>query len=187
MSVLLVLNYLIVLPHQFECSTTILNIDTINSTTGNSQKINQSRIESSPQKIHDDTNQFPSIETKNVFNETKLDRVTLKSIKVYNKVDSKKMKVEKRPIINVDSTDWKCPNISQSKNLEHICSCDLPHTLRCSGDIHSLEVIVIHYVVLKLCANMIRFSFFYRAFLQAFDLLHIQFPCLIVRLKMCQF
>ncbi|XP_050073786.1 uncharacterized protein LOC126561588 [Anopheles maculipalpis] len=38
-----------------------------------------------------------------------------------------------------DLGDWRCPNVSEGANLE--CSCDLPHTLRCSGDLHGLEVI----------------------------------------------
>uniref|UniRef100_A0A182NI14 LRRCT domain-containing protein n=1 Tax=Anopheles dirus TaxID=7168 RepID=A0A182NI14_9DIPT len=38
-----------------------------------------------------------------------------------------------------DLGDWRCPSVSGGDNLE--CSCDLPHTLRCSGDLHGLEVI----------------------------------------------
>ncbi|XP_040154884.1 uncharacterized protein LOC120895502 isoform X1 [Anopheles arabiensis] len=38
-----------------------------------------------------------------------------------------------------DLGDWRCPNVTEGTNLE--CSCDLPHTLRCSGDLHGLEVI----------------------------------------------
>ncbi|XP_052898128.1 uncharacterized protein LOC128304926 isoform X1 [Anopheles moucheti] len=38
-----------------------------------------------------------------------------------------------------DLGEWRCPNVSEGANLE--CSCDLPHTLRCSGDLHGLEVI----------------------------------------------
>lgn len=54
--------------------------------------------------------------------------------KLYNKVNSRKRKLELDP----DLTDWKCPNISEnSRFLE--CGCDMPHTLRCSGDIHGLE------------------------------------------------
>lgn len=59
--------------------------------------------------------------------------------KLYNKADSRKRKLEKKSIIiNPDEVEWKCPNISSNRNLE--CGCDMPHTLRCSGDIHSLEV-----------------------------------------------
>lgn len=54
--------------------------------------------------------------------------------KLYNKANSRKRKLELDP----DLTDWKCPNISEnSRFLE--CGCDMPHTLRCSGDIHGLE------------------------------------------------
>lgn len=56
------------------------------------------------------------------------------SSKLYNKVNSRKRKLELDP----DLTDWKCPNISEnSRFLE--CGCDMPHALRCSGDIHGLE------------------------------------------------
>lgn len=59
--------------------------------------------------------------------------------KLYNKADPRKRKMEKKSIIiNPDVTEWKCPNISSNRNLE--CGCDMPHTLRCSGDVHSLEV-----------------------------------------------
>lgn len=59
--------------------------------------------------------------------------------KVFNKIESKKLTRKSVEVAHDDETsDWKCPNISQSRNLE--CGCDMPHTLRCSGDIHSLEV-----------------------------------------------
>lgn len=61
--------------------------------------------------------------------------------KLYRKQDSRKRKIESKTIVvNSDSSGpWKCPNITSNRNLE--CGCDMPHTLRCSGDIHSLEVI----------------------------------------------
>lgn len=60
--------------------------------------------------------------------------------KVYRKPDARKRKIEKKPVpIGTDtSEEWKCPNITSTRNLE--CGCDMPHTLRCSGDIHSLAV-----------------------------------------------
>lgn len=61
--------------------------------------------------------------------------------KLYKKADPRKRKIERKSIIiNPDLTDWKCPNISSSRNLLE-CGCDMPHTLRCSGDVHSLQVI----------------------------------------------
>lgn len=57
--------------------------------------------------------------------------------KLYNKANSRKRKME-HDRIDPDLTDWKCPNITEnSRFLE--CGCDMPHTLRCSGDIHGLE------------------------------------------------
>lgn len=34
---------------------------------------------------------------------------------------------------------WKCPEITHTDDLE--CGCDIPHTLRCSGNIHGLEIL----------------------------------------------
>lgn len=67
--------------------------------------------------------------------------LTPMSPKLYNKANSRKRKLDDRsefyrPDIQ---NEWRCPNISQSRNLE--CGCDIPHTLRCSGDIHGLELI----------------------------------------------
>ncbi|KAM7345896.1 leucine-rich tendon-specific protein isoform 1-T7 [Cochliomyia hominivorax] len=39
-------------------------------------------------------------------------------------------------LLENDSTGWMCPNITSSRSLE--CACDMPHTLRCNGDIHGL-------------------------------------------------
>lgn len=36
-------------------------------------------------------------------------------------------------------SDWKCPNITKQLAVE--CSCDFPHTLRCTGDKTALQVI----------------------------------------------
>lgn len=58
--------------------------------------------------------------------------------KVYNKNDLRKRKIKSTGIDPY--VDWKCPNISEnSRYLE--CTCDLPQTLRCSGDIHGLQQI----------------------------------------------
>lgn len=66
--------------------------------------------------------------------------LALMSPKLYNKANSRKRKMDDKSIFyRPDVMEWKCPNISQSRNLE--CGCDIPHTLRCSGDIHGLELI----------------------------------------------
>lgn len=62
--------------------------------------------------------------------------------KLYRKSNSTKQKLENKvEVVNTESSRdiWKCPNITSTRNLE--CGCDMPHTLRCSGDIHSLAVI----------------------------------------------
>ncbi|XP_055621734.1 uncharacterized protein LOC129765436 [Toxorhynchites rutilus septentrionalis] len=68
--------------------------------------------------------------------------ITWNAMKYVNKGDQGKKRYEKKPPAKgaiVDMADWKCPNISQNSNLE--CGCDLPHTLRCRGDLHGLELI----------------------------------------------
>lgn len=58
--------------------------------------------------------------------------------KVYNKNDMRKRKIKST---SVDPyADWKCPNISEINRYVE-CSCDIPQTLRCSGDIHGLQQI----------------------------------------------
>lgn len=148
---MLVLYLLLQPPHIVLSSTTIINASSQNDTIphyGNSQTLNQSTTEEhfNPTQI-ELSRKSVNIDSKanigeNGTIETKLEKVTSKGVvKVYNKPDSRKRKMEKKSIIgDVDSVEWHCPNISQSKSLEHLCSCDMPHTLRCSGDIHSLEV-----------------------------------------------
>lgn len=34
---------------------------------------------------------------------------------------------------------WKCPEIAQQPIVE--CSCDMPHTLRCTGDRTAMQII----------------------------------------------
>ncbi|XP_059609209.1 leucine-rich repeat-containing protein 15 [Phlebotomus argentipes] len=63
-------------------------------------------------------------------------------LKFVNKADNRKRKVERKSIVLEPDNlgqNWKCPNITRNRNLE--CGCDMPHTLRCSGDIHGLELI----------------------------------------------
>lgn len=58
--------------------------------------------------------------------------------KVYNKNDLRKRKIKSTSFDQM--TDWKCPNIGEdSRYLE--CGCDMPYTLRCSGNLHGLQQI----------------------------------------------
>lgn len=142
-------------PHAGECSTMIINASSQNSTIpyeGNSQSLNQSttvkphphptQIETTQKSVNVDNKTKIAV---NGTNENKFEKFTSKSaVKLYNKADSRKRKIERKSIVaDVDLAEWHCPNISQSKHLEHLCSCDMPHTLRCSGDIHTLEVMLI--------------------------------------------
>ncbi|KAJ6632785.1 Leucine-rich repeats and immunoglobulin-like domains protein 3, partial [Pseudolycoriella hygida] len=133
--------------HSVECSTTIINASSQNITIpsyGNSQSTNQSTtIEpTNPIQIEVSQESVNSANRTNAeTNKAKFERVTSKSVvKLYNKADSRKRKIERKSIVSdADLAEWHCPNISQSKDLGDLCSCDMPHTLRCSADIHTLE------------------------------------------------
>lgn len=61
---------------------------------------------------------------------------------MFNKTFPGKRKLNKKSILEPEinsSTEWKCPNITRTHDVE--CGCDLPHTLRCSGNLHGLEMI----------------------------------------------
>lgn len=76
-----------------------------------------------------------------VTNQSSSPKVSSKTSKFVNKPNLLSRKIE-RPPPNFTTPDpgvWECPNITQSKSLE--CGCDLPHTLRCSGDIHGMELL----------------------------------------------
>ncbi|XP_065082699.1 uncharacterized protein Lrt [Ochlerotatus camptorhynchus] len=69
-------------------------------------------------------------------------RVTWSTLKYVNKAELGKKRFEKKSALvtqAIDLGDWQCPNITQNSNLE--CGCDMPHTLRCRGDLHGLELI----------------------------------------------
>lgn len=151
MSTMLVFYLLLIPPpHSVECSPTIINANSQTTTFphyGNSHPLNQSTTTLKPYATTPTAVIQKSVNIDNTTNTrvngTKLnEKVVPKNvIKLYNKADPRKRKMERKSIVSdVDLTEWHCPNISRSKDLEHLCSCDMPHTLRCSGDIHSLEV-----------------------------------------------
>lgn len=39
------------------------------------------------------------------------------------------------------SSTWQCPDIEYNEDLE--CGCDIPHTLRCNGNLHGLELLAV--------------------------------------------
>ncbi|KAH8280249.1 hypothetical protein KR018_000915, partial [Drosophila ironensis] len=65
--------------------------------------------------------------------------------KFVNKSSTRKRKAEQvstLPLALDDGlTEWKCPNITGSRNAELECGCDLPHTLRCNIDLHGLLIL----------------------------------------------
>lgn len=70
--------------------------------------------------------------------------------KFFNKASPKKKHKEAVDVSSIimgdDSIEWRCPNITGSRSLE--CACDLPHTLRCNGDVHGLTVSIFIYLYL---------------------------------------
>ncbi|SPP73820.1 TLR4 interactor with leucine rich repeats [Drosophila guanche] len=64
------------------------------------------------------------------------------AVKYFNKGTPKKRKAEQVSSLPLPVDDglmeWKCPNITSSRNAELECGCDLPHTLRCNIDLHGL-------------------------------------------------
>lgn len=81
------------------------------------------------------------VSTTTILSSTTIPEVTPKSsVKFFQKSSPKKRRIEIDSIrIEQDVDDWKCPNITNSRSLE--CGCDLPHTLRCNGDIHGLTIL----------------------------------------------
>ncbi|XP_064547042.1 slit homolog 3 protein [Drosophila montana] len=66
--------------------------------------------------------------------------------KYFNKSSPKKRKAEEvsslpLPVDTDGLLEWKCPNISGTRNAELECGCDLPHTLRCNIDLHGLLIL----------------------------------------------
>lgn len=51
----------------------------------------------------------------------------------------KKSLERKEEILSFTNSTWECPNVTHNRNLE--CGCDVKFTLRCSGDVHGLELI----------------------------------------------
>ncbi|KAH8365313.1 hypothetical protein KR084_009246 [Drosophila pseudotakahashii] len=62
--------------------------------------------------------------------------------KYVNKSAPRKRKAEQVSSLPLPVDDglmeWKCPNITGTRNAELECGCDLPHTLRCNIDLHGL-------------------------------------------------
>jgi len=64
--------------------------------------------------------------------------------KYVNKSAPRKRKAEQVSSLPLPVDDglmeWKCPNITGTRNAELECGCDLPHTLRCNIDLHGMLV-----------------------------------------------
>jgi hypothetical protein len=102
----------------------------------NSVKINQSLDKSSDSSQQQDDDQ--SLSDKNL---SKSPKYVNKSA---NSADKKNSQLLKKSFSvsqakAAEDGNWKCPNITDNRSLE--CGCDVPLTLRCSGDVHGLALI----------------------------------------------
>lgn len=65
--------------------------------------------------------------------------------KYVNKSSPRKRKAEQVSSLPLPVDDalmeWKCPNITGTRNAELECGCDLPHTLRCNIDLHGMMLL----------------------------------------------
>lgn len=82
--------------------------------------------------------------TNNAYNYSKISRDYIKETDFHKKLVNKARQGKSGNLqlqhisINGD-IEWKCPNITRNQNVE--CGCDMPHTLRCNGNLHGLELI----------------------------------------------
>ncbi|XP_019527216.3 uncharacterized protein LOC109399235 isoform X1 [Aedes albopictus] len=107
----------------------ISNTNTSDSSISSSSSTSNNQRTTKPDTINQDS-------AKEAFG------VTWSTLKYVNKGELGKKRFDKKVAQitpAVDLGDWQCPNITQNANLE--CGCDMPHTLRCRGDLHGLELI----------------------------------------------
>ena len=104
----------------------------------NSVKINQSLdlTSSISDKTQKDENQ--SISDKNLSKNPKYVNKSASSADKKNSMLLKKnLSVSQAKA--AEDGNWKCPMITDNRSME--CGCDIPLTLRCSGDVHGLKLI----------------------------------------------
>lgn len=129
-------------PHESLLITKLLNVNGASSTTDepttqrrvNSFKINQSLDLGASERAQQEDDQ--SLADKSL---SKNPKYVNKSANSADKKNS--MLLRKSLSISQSNEDgtWRCPNITDNRSLE--CGCDVPLTLRCSGDVHGLSLI----------------------------------------------
>lgn len=102
----------------------------------NSVKINQSLELATSDRLKQDDDQ--SLADKNLSKNPKYVNKGASSADKKNSMLLRKSLSVSQSKAAEDST-WKCPNITDNRSLE--CGCDVPLTLRCSGDVHGLSLI----------------------------------------------
>lgn len=106
------------------------NVTTISSATTQLSPLTTEFYSSSSSSISP-TPEFPPNELQTEATATS----TISMQTNYSSTTSSKMLNKK--LIKIAETPWECPNITKG-TVE--CSCDFPHTLRCTGDRTALQV-----------------------------------------------
>lgn len=101
-----------------------------------SVKINQSLDIATSDRVQQDDDQ--SLSDKSLSKNPKYVNKSASSADKKNSMLMKKSLSASQSRAAEDSS-WKCPNITDNRSLE--CGCDVPLTLRCSGDVHGLALI----------------------------------------------
>jgi hypothetical protein len=102
----------------------------------NSVKINQSLDLATSDRIQDDEDQ--SLSDKSLSKNPKyVNKSASSSDKKNSMLLKKSLSVSQSKA--AEDGSWKCPSITDNRSLE--CGCDVPLTLRCSGDVHGLTLI----------------------------------------------
>jgi hypothetical protein len=129
-------------PHESLLITKLLNVNGLPPTTEvpatqrrvNSFKINQSLDLGASERAQQEDDQ--SLADKSL---SKNPKYVNKSANSADKKNSMLLKKSLSIIQSNEDGTWRCPNITDNRSLE--CGCDVPLTLRCSGDVHGLSLI----------------------------------------------
>lgn len=118
--------------------TKLRNVNGSNTTQQrpDSLKINQSLDLDASDRAPQEVDQ--SLADKSLSKNPKYVNKSANSADKKNSMMLKKSLTESQSKAALDGT-WKCPNITDNRSLE--CGCDVPLTLRCSGDVHGLSLI----------------------------------------------
>lgn len=123
--------------------TKLLNVNNAPSSTevSSSQpqhRVNSVKINQSLDLVNSDKTQQDDQSDKNLSKNPKYVNKSASSADKKNSMLLKKS-LSVSQVNAAEDGSWKCPNITDNRSLE--CGCDVPLTLRCSGDVHGLKLI----------------------------------------------